>query len=147
MQGSFMFSESLPVMWSMTFNRWYLVIRLANQLQIRLWQWAKHVYSDILFWCLISMCSSSTHEKKTKTYVINKQDKFYLKHNCFSEVRTQFSSSSSLNCFPICLTMPLMKPVLFAIHRCVRKKCAEMRIFWGTKDCVLLLLFCRVILF
>ncbi|XP_076466133.1 DNA-directed RNA polymerase III subunit RPC2-like [Babylonia areolata] len=29
--------------------------------------------------------TSSTHEKKTKTYVICKKDRFYLKHNCFSE--------------------------------------------------------------
>ncbi|XP_070188724.1 DNA-directed RNA polymerase III subunit RPC2-like [Littorina saxatilis] len=29
--------------------------------------------------------TSSTHEKKTKTYVINKKGHFYLKHNCFAE--------------------------------------------------------------
>lgn len=29
--------------------------------------------------------TSSTHEKKTKTHLVTKNDKFYLKHNCFTD--------------------------------------------------------------
>lgn len=42
--------------------------------------------SFVVIWMFVLFSSSSTHEKKTKTYVIVKHEKYYLKHNSFSEV-------------------------------------------------------------
>ena len=40
---------------------------------------------------LKSLCLfSSTHERKSKTYVVTKHGRYYLKHNIFTEVRFNY---------------------------------------------------------
>lgn len=54
-------------------------------------------YHELLAECIL-IFNSSTHERKSKTYVYIKKGKFYLKHNIFSEVNEKLQSWSVLNC-------------------------------------------------
>ena len=36
--------------------------------------------------CIVASCNSSTQEKKTKTTVVGKAGKYYLRHNIFQDV-------------------------------------------------------------
>ncbi|XP_012254672.2 DNA-directed RNA polymerase III subunit RPC2 [Athalia rosae] len=35
--------------------------------------------------CIVSSCNSSTHERKTKTNIVGKGDKYYMRHNIFQD--------------------------------------------------------------
>ena len=36
--------------------------------------------------CVVASCNSVTHERKTKTNIIGKSNKYYLRHNIFQDV-------------------------------------------------------------
>lgn len=48
--------------------------------------------------CIVASCNSSTHERKTKTNIVGKGGKYYMRHNIFQDVRTlQLCSKTCMN--------------------------------------------------
>lgn len=40
--------------------------------------------------CVVASCTSSTHEKKTKSNIVGKGAKYFLRHNMFQDVSSIF---------------------------------------------------------
>lgn len=42
--------------------------------------------------CIVASCNSATHERKTKTNIVGRNGKYYMRHNIFQDVSEKFAS-------------------------------------------------------